>query len=84
MTASDEVRAGRRFRELREKGYDTTYEAVLADLKTRDARDAGRADAPMTPAGDAVLLDTSTLSIEEAVTRAAAEVEKRLHASGAD
>lgn len=83
VTASDEVRAGRRFRELREKGYDTTYEAVLADLKARDARDAGRADAPMKPAGDAVLLDTSTLSIEEAVARAAAEIEKRLHASGA-
>ncbi len=74
VTASAERRAERRFRELQEKGLPDTYEKVLADVKERDARDAGRAEAPMVAADDAVLIDTSDLSIEEAVGRAVAAV----------
>ncbi|MCU4651317.1 cytidylate kinase [Roseibacterium sp. SDUM158016] len=77
VTASPEVRAGRRHAELLERGLETTYEAVLADVQERDARDAGRSAAPMAMADDAVLIDTSTLSIEEAVAAAIAAVEAR-------
>ncbi|MCA1335506.1 (d)CMP kinase [Pseudooceanicola marinus] len=70
VTASDSIRADRRYRELIGKGVETTPEAVLADLRERDARDSARATAPLKPAADAVELDTSTMSIEEAVARA--------------
>jgi cytidylate kinase len=66
VTASPEVRAGRRHRELAERGDPTTYEQVLADIRRRDERDAGRAAAPLKPAPDAVLLDTTLLDIEAA------------------
>lgn len=67
VTASDEVRASRRLQELLNKGHETNFEKVLNDLQTRDARDSARAAAPLKPAGDAVLLDTTDMSIEEAV-----------------
>ncbi|MZR29827.1 (d)CMP kinase [Sneathiella litorea] len=70
VTASAEVRARRRFDELIAKGTDTTYEAVLEDLKVRDARDRERGTAPLKKADDAHLLDTSKLDIEAAVTAA--------------
>lgn len=76
VTASDAVRAERRFLELREKGHDVTREGVLRDLQERDARDRDRADAPMKPAGDAVQLDTSDMSIEDAVAAAIAHIER--------
>lgn len=76
VTASAEVRAQRRFRELGEGGHVTDYETVLADVKARDARDAGRATAPLRPAPDAVMIDTSDMSIDEAVAAAIAAVEK--------
>ena len=66
VTASAEVRATRRWREV---GGD--YEQVLSEVRARDARDSSRAEAPLKAAEDAVLLDTSDLPIEEAVTRAA-------------
>lgn len=78
VTATDDVRAARRLKELREKGYDTGYDEVLADLRARDARDSARAAAPLKPAGDAVLLDTSQMDIDTAVARAIAEVARRL------
>lgn len=74
VTASAEVRAGRRLAELEARGEETSFEAVLADVKERDARDASRAEAPMVAAGDAVLIDTSELSIQEAVAVAIAAV----------
>src|SRR6056297_1166112 len=80
VTASDAVRAERRFRELRDKGFETTLEAVLADLQTRDARDSARAAAPLKPADDAVRADTSQMSIDQAVAAAIAEVQARLDA----
>ena len=66
VTASPHVRARRRFAEIESGGGDASYEAVLADLKRRDARDAERADSPMRPAEDAHLLDTSEMDIEAA------------------
>ena len=75
VTASAEVRAARRHAELLERGAEATLEEVLADVKERDARDASRAEAPMVAAGDAVLIDTSEMSIEAAVAAAIAAVE---------
>ena len=74
VTASAEVRATRRFEELSGKGLDVTPEQVLADVKERDARDANRTEAPMKPAQDAVLIDTSDLSIADAVAQAIAAI----------
>ena len=59
LTASPESRARRRYAELQEKGVDTTYEAVLADMEKRDYDDAHRAASPLRRAADAVLVDTS-------------------------
>lgn len=73
VTASDEARAARRAAEL---GADPA--AVLADLRARDARDAGRDAAPMVAAADALLLDTTDLSIDAAVAEAVAYVKGRL------
>ncbi len=76
VTASDEVRAQRRFEELRASGHDITLAQVLADLQERDARDAARATAPMKPAEDAVILDTTAMDIAAAVRAAIEVVEK--------
>lgn len=70
VTASAEVRAERRFKELRERGLDAIYARVLEDLKERDARDAGRAASPLAAADDALLLDTSDLDADQAFARA--------------
>jgi len=76
VTATDEVRAARRLTELTGTGHDITYAEVLDDLRQRDARDSARAAAPLKPAEDAVLLDTSRLTIPQAVAAAIAEVER--------
>ena len=70
VTASAEVRAQRRFLELSAKGQAISLEEVLADVKERDERDMNRAEAPLKPAQDAVVIDTSDLAIEEAVAEA--------------
>lgn len=67
LSASPEVRARRRWLELQEKGTPDTYEAVLADLIARDERDSNRAIAPLRPADDAVLLDTSSMTLQESI-----------------
>ena len=66
VTASAEVRARRRFDEAVARGQPTDYDVVLRDLKRRDERDTTRAVAPLKPAADAHLLDTSELDIETA------------------
>jgi cytidylate kinase len=66
VTATPEVRARRRFAEFEARGAGISYEAVLQDILVRDQRDSGRANAPMAMAADAMLLDTSNLSIEAA------------------
>lgn len=65
MTADNETRARRRFKELRLKGQDVKYEDVLADIRLRDKNDRERDIAPAVPASDAVIHDNSGLSIEE-------------------
>lgn len=69
ITASTEVRAKRRYDELKAKGSDISFEKVLEDMKSRDARDAERSAAPMKPAEDAVIFDTSALNIQEVVAK---------------
>lgn len=78
VTASDKVRAQRRYLELSGKGEDTTPEQVFADLQARDARDREREVAPLKPADDAVILDTSDLSIEQVVAQALALIDERM------
>ena len=75
VTASADCRAMRRFEELTAKGMDIAFETVLVDVKERDARDRSRATAPLVPADDAVLLDTSDLTIDDAVAQAIAIIE---------
>lgn len=71
ITASAEIRARRRWVELGAEAGEKPFEAVLAEVIERDERDMSRADAPLKPAQDAITIDTSALSIEEAVARAA-------------
>lgn len=78
VTASAEVRAGRRHRELQAQGRMVTFEDVLDDIRRRDERDANRAVAPMRPAPGARLLDTTDLDIEAAFQAALALVESQL------
>jgi CMP/dCMP kinase len=70
VTASDEVRAERRWAELAARGAAMTREDVLEDIRRRDLRDSTRADAPLRAAEDAKIIDTTGLSIGEAVQRA--------------
>jgi CMP/dCMP kinase len=67
LTASAEIRAQRRYKQLIEKGFSANLPALLADLRQRDERDANRATAPLKPAEDAMLVDSSALTIEEVV-----------------
>ncbi len=69
LTASPEVRAERRCRELEEKGESVSYDQVLSDMKKRDRQDSTRATAPLRQAADAVLLDTSGLTLDESSQR---------------
>jgi cytidylate kinase len=78
IVADDETRAQRRLEELRGRGENPSFEQVLADLRSRDARDAGRADAPLKRAEDAHLLDTTELDIDAAVEKAAKIIEQAL------
>lgn len=75
VTASAEVRAERRFLELSTKGLPDTREEVLADVIARDKRDSERAEAPLKPAEDALIIDTSYMSIEQAVAKAVEAVQ---------
>ena len=65
MTASAEERAERRYRQLKDKGGDVKIAALLNEIQERDARDSGRKTAPLKPAEDAVIVDTTGLGIEE-------------------
>lgn len=78
VTATPETRARRRFAELTARGEATTYDTVLADVIARDRRDETRASAPLKPAKDAHLLDTSELTISEALELAQALVDSAL------
>jgi CMP/dCMP kinase len=77
VTASAEARSQRRFKELQERGENVTYAAVLKDMQERDARDASRSVAPLKPAADAVLLDTTNMTAEEAFKKALSIVQDK-------
>ena len=79
ITASPERRAQRRHREVEQKGGDTDYSQILADIIKRDERDMGRSDSPLRPAENAHLIDTSEMSIEIAFNTALSIVDKALH-----
>ena len=78
VTASPEVRAERRWKELTGNGFDVSYDEVLADVRARDERDSTRAEAPLRPAEDAVALDTSDMDICTALAAALAVVADRM------
>ncbi|MFL6722673.1 MAG: (d)CMP kinase [Sphingomicrobium sp.] len=80
VTASAEVRAQRRVRELLERGMPAHFEDVLVDIRARDARDAGREAAPLRQAEDAELIDTSEMEIDEAIAVAIALAENKIGA----
>ncbi len=77
VTASPEVRARRRWLELKEAGEDVPFEKILAQVQARDERDMNRAEAPLRPAADAHLLDTSELDIEAAFRAARRIIDAR-------
>jgi cytidylate kinase len=76
VTAAPEIRAERRWKQLVVQGETVTLDDVLADIRRRDERDSGRADAPLAQAADAVLLDTSKLDIYASVDAARRIVEE--------
>jgi CMP/dCMP kinase len=78
VTASPEVRAERRLKELEGRGMHARYDDVLADIHARDDRDSKRKVAPLKPARDAILLDTSGLDVAAAVAEAVRLAEQRL------
>ena len=80
VTASSEIRAQRRVRELLGRGLPAHYDDVLVDIRARDERDTNRAAAPLAQAADAMLLDTSALDVDGAVAEAVRLVEERLAA----
>ncbi len=77
VTASVEVRAERRLKELQQRGVLSIYSRVLHDMQERDARDASRAVAPMTAAADAVVIDTSDMDADQVFDRAMEEIAER-------
>jgi cytidylate kinase len=83
LTASLEERARRRHAEFAARGETVLLETVLRDLRERDERDAARAIAPMTPAADAIVIDTTGLRLDEVVERLEREVLDRLAGSDA-
>ncbi|MDD3182117.1 MAG: (d)CMP kinase [Alphaproteobacteria bacterium] len=78
VEASPQVRANRRFLELRVRGENVTEASVLAELQARDARDTQRATVPTKPADDAVILDTSDMNADEAFEAALGIVEGKI------
>ncbi|MEA3047886.1 MAG: CMP/dCMP kinase [Sphingomonadales bacterium] len=78
VTARPEVRARRRYAELRERGLDVHFTDVLADIHARDERDIGRDAAPLVQAPDAILIDTSELDAEAAIAAAVEAVARRM------
>lgn len=69
LTAAPEERAMRRFKELREKGNSDTFEEVLADLKKRDYNDSHRKIAPLRPAADSIIVDTTGLDLQQSIDK---------------
>jgi CMP/dCMP kinase len=81
VTATPEVRAERRLRELEGRAMHAHYADVLADIRARDERDSTRSEAPLRQAPDAILLDTSDLDVAAAIAEALRLVEERLESA---
>ncbi len=79
LTASSEVRAKRRFNQLKEKNINSDYEAILEEIQARDARDSQRSVAPLTPAADAVVVDTGGQAIDATFQCVCDLLKKRLN-----
>jgi cytidylate kinase len=84
VTASPEVRAKRRMRELEKRGMHARYEDVLADIHSRDKRDSTREVAPLKPAPDAIVLDTSDLDVEQSIAEALRLVSGKISQAGSN
>jgi cytidylate kinase len=82
LEASPEVRAERRYNQLKNKGLSVTFRALLASIRERDERDMRRAVSPLRPAQDAILVDSTELTIEEVLDRVLAEARTRGLANG--
>jgi cytidylate kinase len=78
LTASAEERADRRFKQLKDKGHDVNVLRLLADIKARDERDANRPVAPLVPAKDALVLDSTKLDIGQVLERIEMFIEEKL------
>jgi len=78
LDASSEERAHRRMLQLQEKGFSVNFERLLAEIKERDDRDRNRAVAPLVPAADALVLDSTSMSIEEVIKQALTYAQKIL------
>lgn len=78
LTASAEERAQRRYNQLQDKGFDVNIERLLAEVIERDERDMNRPVAPLIPAEDALIIDTTTISIDEVVELALAHIKQKL------
>jgi len=78
VTASPEVRAKRRLKELEGRGMTAHFDDVLADIRARDERDSSRSAAPLHPASDAIILDTSELDVEQSIAEAIRFADDRL------
>lgn len=79
LTASAQERAERRYKQLREKGLDVSISALLADIQARDERDTNRSIAPLKAAEDALMIDSTQLSIDEVLQKVTHWVETKLH-----
>ncbi|MFM7593128.1 MAG: (d)CMP kinase, partial [Isosphaeraceae bacterium] len=82
LIATDDERARRRHRELLDKGHEIRLEQVLADQKERDLRDEQNALAPMVPAKDAKIIDSSNLTFEQVLEVMLAEIDTKISRSG--
>jgi cytidylate kinase len=78
LTASAQARAERRFKQLRDKGFDVNIPQLFEEISERDARDANRTVSPLKPAEDAIVLDTTNLSVQDVVSEVMARVRQCL------
>jgi cytidylate kinase len=78
LDASAEERANRRLKQLQGKGLDVKFDDLLREIQERDERDRNRPVAPLRPAEDALLLDSTTMSIDEVVEQALQYIESKL------
>lgn len=78
LTASPEIRAERRFNQLKQQGISANLRGLIRDIEKRDERDTNRKDAPLVPAADAIIIDTGKLSIDEVVNSVLSAVKKHI------